>query len=70
MPDIKQQLKDTTGSLAPGVTEIKSAYANYNQSLTHDCDEGYGSEFELEQTDDASDTLGEPTKKKRGNLAC
>ena len=60
MADIKQQLKELTGSLAlstPVVTEIKSAYDNYN-------DEGNGSESELEQTDDASDTLGEPPKKK------
>ena len=74
MADIKQQLKDLTGSLAlitPVVTEIKSAYDNYNQSLTHDSDEGNGSESELEQTDDASDTLGEPPKKKpKRNLAC
>ena len=67
MADIKQQLKDLTGSLAlitPVVTEIKSAYDNYNQSLTRDSDEGNGSESELEQTDDASDTLGQPPKKK------
>ena len=67
MADIKQQLKDLTGSLAfitPVVTEIKSACNNYNQSLTHDSDEGNGSESELEQTDDASDALGEPPKKK------
>ena len=60
MADIKQQLKELTGSLAlitPVVTEIKSAYDNYN-------DEGNGSESELEQTDDASGTLGEPPKKK------
>ena len=64
---IKQQLKNLTGSLAlttPVVTEIKSAYGNYNQSLTHDSDEGNVSESELKQTDDASDTLGEPPKKK------
>ena len=35
----------------PVVTEIKSAYDNYNES-------------KLEQTDDASDILGEPPKKK------
>ena len=67
MADIKQQLKELTGSLAlttPVVTEIKSAYDNYNQSLTPDSDEGNGSESELEQTDDVSDTLGEPPKKK------
>ena len=67
MADIKQQLKDLTGSRAlitPVVTEIKSAYDNYNQSLTHNSDEGDGSESELEQTDDASNTLGEPPKKK------
>ena len=67
MADIKQQLKNLTGSLAlitPVVTEIKSAYDNYNQSLTHNSDEGDGRESELEQTDDASDTLGEPPKKK------
>ena len=46
------------------VTEVKSAYDNYSQSLIHDSDEGSGSESELEQTDDASDTLGEPPKKK------
>ena len=67
MADIKQQLKDLTGSLAlitQVVTETKSAYDNYNQSLTHDSDEGNGSESELDQTDDASAILGEPPKKK------
>ena len=67
MADIKQQLKDLTGSpalITPVETEIKSAYDNNNQSLTHDSDEGNASESELEQTDDASDTLGEPPKKK------
>ena len=67
LADIKQQLKELTGSLVlitPVVTEIKSAYDNYNQSLTLDSDEGNGSESELEQTDDASDPLGEPPKKK------
>ena len=46
------------------VTEIKSAYDNYSQSLIHDIDEGSGIESELEETDNASDTLGEPPKKK------
>ena len=67
MAAIKQQLKDLSGSLAlitPVVTEIKSLYDNYNQSLTQDSDEGNGSESELEQTDDASATLSEPPKIK------
>ena len=62
------------GSLAlitPVVTENKSEYDNYNQSLTHDSDEGNGSESELKQTD----TLRTPwakrqRKKQRTNLAC
>ena len=38
--DIKQQLKELTGSLAkitPVTTEIKLAYDNYNQALDCDC---------------------------------
>ena len=53
MADIKQQLKELTGSLAL-ITPV----------VTLDSDEGNGSESELVQTDDVSDTLGEPPKKK------
>ena len=53
MADIKQQLKELTGSpalITPVVTEIKSAYDNYHQSLTLNSDEGNGSRvFSLSQ---------------------
>ena len=67
MADIKQQLKDLTGSLAlimPVVTEIKSVYDNYNKSVTQDSHVGNVSESELEQKDNTSDTLSEPPRKK------
>ena len=64
--DIKQQLKQLTGSLAnitPVITEIKSAYDNYNQAVDRESDDVNESEKELDSMS-TSDPLEEPPKKK------
>jgi len=68
MDDIKNQLKQLTGSLssiAPVITEIKAAYENYNnQAVDRKSDNGSeAAEFDPSSADDA-DVLEEPPKKK------
>ena len=52
MDEIKQQLKQLSGSLTsrtPVITEIKTSYDNYNQAV--DCDrDAHGSEADLAST--------------------
>ena len=64
--DIKQQLKDITRSLAkisPLITEIKSAYDNYNQTVGYQTDHyGDGSDTEIDLTTTA-DLLDQPPGK-------
>ena len=68
MDDIKDQLKQLTGSLSsitPVITEIKTTYDNYNNQAV-DCeshDGSEGAESDPSSADDA-DVLEEPPKKK------
>ena len=68
MDDIKDQLKQLTGSLSsitPIITEIKAAYDNYNnQAVDRESDDGSeDAVFDPSSGDDA-DVLEEPPKKK------